>query len=74
MSYNTDPMGAALDRYITGNWGEDSVQDDEEDEPIKEFHCIEAGNGGCIWHQSCIGRLDCEYYLGGEMTIEEAKE
>jgi len=23
MSYGTDPMGAALDNWITGNWGED---------------------------------------------------
>lgn len=28
MAYWNDPMGAALDRHITGNWGEDSVQSD----------------------------------------------
>lgn len=27
MSYMNDPMGAALDCHITGNWGEDSVSD-----------------------------------------------
>ena len=26
MSYNTDPMGKALDDHITGHWGEDNVQ------------------------------------------------
>jgi hypothetical protein len=25
VTYETDPMGASLDRHITGNWGEDSV-------------------------------------------------
>ena len=36
MSYWNDPMGAALDRYITGNWGEDSVGDEEEEDDYPE--------------------------------------
>jgi hypothetical protein len=29
MSYFTDPMGASLDRWITGNYGEDQYSDEE---------------------------------------------
>ncbi len=48
MSYNNDPMGAALDRYITGNWGEDSVPqsgvDHYEGEDMNE--CSACGRNG----------------------------
>lgn len=35
-SYNSDPMGAALDRWITGNYGEDQWSDEEETEEEEE--------------------------------------
>ena len=54
MSYNNDPMGAALDRHITGNWGEDSV-----DEWCEERECECRDEDG-------VPNEDCEY--GGDTS------
>jgi len=65
MSYATDPMGAALDRHITGNYGEDQLQEDEWDEKWHPFICMwmHEERQECFnpHHRgSCIGRLDCK--------------
>lgn len=39
MTYESDPMGAALDRHITGNWGEDSVSPEPCDDECERIPC-----------------------------------
>ena len=39
MTYANDPMGAALDRYITGNWGEDQFKAEDEFYDFMEHTC-----------------------------------
>jgi hypothetical protein len=65
MSYNNDVMGAALDRHITGNWGEDQFAGEEDFEQFIENTC-----------PSCVFNLRndcsmCERYFDGENNIEE---
>jgi hypothetical protein len=54
MSYSNDPMGAALDRYITGNWGEDQFAGEEEWDATVERICGD-----------CKLRMDCLFYTDG---------
>ena len=55
MSYNTDPMGKALDDHITGHWGEDNVKPDadviveEMQELFKEYDAKEISNESDRW-------------------------
>jgi len=71
--YSTDPMGAALDRYITGNWGEDSNMDGVnvpfspayEDccEGCPSCHGICEGDGEVILASfECDDWKECDYY------------
>lgn len=57
MSYANDPMGAALDRHITGNWGGDQFKGGEEFENI----CDDAWYN-CVWrkHNQCPFDENCE--------------
>lgn len=48
MSYLNDPMRAALDRHITGNYGEDQFRQEEEWEAFLDHIC-----GGCDRYETC---------------------
>lgn len=58
MSYSSDPMGAALDRYITGNYGEDQFAGEEEWDAFVEKVC-----GKCEVHMDCLFYRDGNRYF-----------
>ena len=78
MGYSTDVMGAALDRYITGNYGEDQYRGEEEAERTFDVTCgVCPLYGGCSWDpdKSLDDWLSCpwvKYYIERE-NIETAK-
>jgi hypothetical protein len=55
MSYANDPMGAALDRHITGNWGDDQFKGEEDYADFLDNCCRE-----CIFQNCCAFSFDEE--------------
>lgn len=54
MSYGNDPMGAALDRYITGNYGEDQFIDQCDGVGcVRVEECSECKGSGTDEEQGC---------------------
>ena len=67
MSYATDPMGAALDRHITGNWGEDQFKGEAQYEDLCDKVC-----SSCFMFVlgQCEGELgDCAPCLIAEQAM-----
>lgn len=54
-----DPV--ALDRWITGNYGEDQFKDEDENEELEYFSCDRPGRHGCGYCDACDEWADGAY-------------
>lgn len=52
-----------LDRYITGNWGEDQFADEIPDTHLEEQDCRNPGRHGCQMCEACADYADRVYSL-----------